>query len=288
MSKEKEKQGFVWLHEWSDNADAFDDTQLASFCRAMLAAARGKKYTLPEDPLALLAFKYANRDRERMESFKKKQSKNGENGGAPLGNKNALKQPKNNPKTTEEQPKNNPKQTQRQRQGQGQSQVEEQNQIQNNQDDDNAHASGQSVVVGLLDFLNNIYGDFNFTPSQVQLVMSKPADYWENFMDEVQASKWLKGKDPALALRLHEKVVNGEYRTYTDKAKTEQPQPAPYKPTPEEQQLNDLLDEWRTLPKDAYKGDNLDEMRKRHGQLPDEFLKSIGMCFFRGSWYWKS
>ena len=61
-----------------------------------------------------------------------------------------------------------------------------------------------------------------------------------------------------------------------------------YKPTPEEQQLNDLLEEWRTLPKDAYKGDNLEEMRKRHGQLPDEFLKSIGMCFFRGSWYWKS
>ena len=61
-----------------------------------------------------------------------------------------------------------------------------------------------------------------------------------------------------------------------------------YKPTPEEQQLNDLLDEWRTLPKDAYKGDNLEEMRKRHGKLPDEFLKSIGMCFFRGSWYWKS
>ena len=35
-------------------------------------------------------------------------------------------------------------------------------------------------------------------------------------------------------------------------------------------------------------GDNLEEMRKRHGKLPDEFLKSIGMCFFRGSWYWKS
>ena len=119
--------------------------------------------------------------------------------------------------------------------------------------------------------------------------MSKPADYWESFMDEVQASKWLKTKDPALALRLHEKVVAGEYRTYPDKAKPDTiQQPAPYKPTPEEQQLNDLLDEWRTLPKDAYKGDNLEEMRKRHGQLPDEFLQSIGMCFFRGSWYWKS
>lgn len=119
--------------------------------------------------------------------------------------------------------------------------------------------------------------------------MSKPADYWDSFMDEVQASKWLKTKDPALALRLHEKVVAGEYRTYPDKAKPDTiPQPAPYKPTPEEQQLNDLLYEWRTLPNDAYKGDNLEEMRKRHGQLPDEFLKSIGMCFFRGSWYWKS
>ena len=75
--------------------------------------------------------------------------------------------------------------------------------------------------------------------------------------------------------------------SYKAEATTPQ-QPAPYKPTPEEQQLNDLLEEWRTLPKDAYKGDNLEEMRKRHGQLPDEFLKSIGMCFFRGSWYWKS
>ena len=37
MSKEKEMPGFVWLHEWSDNADNFDDAQMASFCRAMFA-----------------------------------------------------------------------------------------------------------------------------------------------------------------------------------------------------------------------------------------------------------
>jgi hypothetical protein len=290
MSKEKEMQGFVWLHEWSDNADNFDDAQLAAFCRAMFAAARGKKYTLPEDPLALLAFKYANRDRERMDAFKKKQSKNGGGGGAPLGNKNASKQPKNNPKTTEEQPKNNPKQAQGQGQGQGQGQPQEQsqgqNQIQNNQDDDDNARGMSSVVVGLLDFLRNIYGDFNFTPSQVALINSKPAEYWDYFMNEIEASKWLKSKDPALALRLHEKVVNGEYRTYE---KHEQPTPPPvpaYTPSPEQRQLDELLDEWRTITGRTDE-DRLEEMERRHPQLPDSFRKAIGMCWFRNMWYWK-
>lgn len=143
-----------------------------------------------------------------------------------------------------------------------------------------------SVVVGLLDFLRNIYGDFNFTPSQVQLVTSKPAEYWDYFMNEIEASKWLKSKDPALALRLHDKVVNGEYRTYE---RQEQPTPPPapaYTPSPEQRQLDDLLDEWRTI-KGPTDDERLKEMERRHPQLPDNFRKTIGMCWFRNNWYWK-
>lgn len=143
-----------------------------------------------------------------------------------------------------------------------------------------------SVVVGLLDFLRNIYGDFNFTPSQVALVNSKPADYWDYFMNEIEASKWLKSKDPALALRLHEKVVNGEYRTYE---KHEQPTPPPvpaYTPSPEQRQLDELLDEWRTIT-GRTDDDRLEEMERRHPQLPDKFREAIGQCWFRNRWYWK-
>lgn len=277
-------RNFVWLGEWTDLTSTFTLEQLGHLMRMVQQHVDGNEPQPTDDKEVAMAYRFiaggVDRSIEKYEEIckkredasrrrweKQKQANESKSmqmdTSVPNSNPNPIPNPNSNPNSNPI-PNNNPK-----------------------DDDDNARGMS-SVVVGLLDFLRNIYGDFNFTPSQVQLIMSKPADYWESFMDEVQASKWLKGKDPALALRLHEKVVNGEYRTYTDKAKPEQPQPAPYKPTPEEQQLNELLDEWRTLPKDAYKGDNLDEMRKRHGQLPDEFLKSIGMCFFRGSWYWKS
>ena len=155
------------------------------------------------------------------------------------------------------------------------------------EDEDDSAQEMPSVVVGLLDFLRNIYGDFNFTPSQVQLVTSKPAEYWDYFMNEIEASKWLKSKDPALALRLHDKVVNGEYRTYE---RQEQPTPPPapvYTPSPEQRQLDDLLDEWRTI-KGVNDDERLKEMERRHPQLPDNFRKTIGMCWFRNNWYWKA
>lgn len=163
----------------------------------------------------------------------------------------------------------------------------EEKNIRRQEDDDNAHAREKSsVVVGLLNFLQSIYGDFNFTPSQVQLIMSKPSDYWEEFKDEMQGSRWLKTKDPALALRLHDKVVAGEYRNYNDKDKSEPAPTLTYNPTPEQKKLDDLLDEWRTL--NSTPNDNLKEMQTRHGQLPDTFLRAIGMCQFRGSWHWRA
>lgn len=294
MSKEKEMPGFVWLHEWSDNADNFDDAQMASFCRAMFAAARGKKYTLPEDPLALLAFKYANRDRERMDAFKKKQTKNGEGGGAPLGNKNALKQPKNNPKTTEEQPKNNPKQPQRQRQGQRQGQPQEQSQgqkqIQNNQDEDDNARGMSSVVVGLIDFLSN-WWDVNLTPAQVALIDSKPADYWESFKDEIEASKWLKQQDLGKVFALHRNVVDGQYRTFKDTT----PQPVPtYTPpkepefTPREQAIIDDFNAWRNDNPDL-RGvyEYLKQLAEKHGGIPDKVCRALGMIYYANSWHFK-
>lgn len=89
------------MFEWSENAERFNDHQLAEFVRAMVAAAKGEDYQITDDPLVELAFKYANRDRERMESQRVTKSVNGSKGGAPKGNKNATKQPK----TTEKQPK---------------------------------------------------------------------------------------------------------------------------------------------------------------------------------------
>ena len=102
--KQPKQPGFFWLFEWSENAEKFNDHQLADFVRAMVAAAKGEDYELQDDPLVELAFKYANRDRERMDYQRVVKSENGSKGGAPIGNKNASKQPKNNrkqPKTTE-------------------------------------------------------------------------------------------------------------------------------------------------------------------------------------------
>ena len=99
--KQPKQPGFFWLFEWSENAEKFNDHQLAEFVRAMVSAAKGEEYTINDDPLVELAFKYANRDRERMDYQRVTKSINGSKGGAPRGNKNASKQPK----TTEKQPK---------------------------------------------------------------------------------------------------------------------------------------------------------------------------------------
>ena len=99
--KQPKQPGFFWLFEWLDNAEKFNDHQLADFVRAMVASAKGEPYELQDDPLVELAFKYADRDRQRMDYQRVVKSNNGKNGGAPKGNKNAQKQPK----TTEKQPK---------------------------------------------------------------------------------------------------------------------------------------------------------------------------------------
>lgn len=99
--KQPKQPGFFWLFEWSDNAEKFNDHQLADFVRAMVASAKGEPYELHDDTLVELAFKYADRDRQRMDYQRVVKSNNGKNGGAPKGNKNAQKQPK----TTEKQPK---------------------------------------------------------------------------------------------------------------------------------------------------------------------------------------
>lgn len=79
-------------------------------------------------------------------------------------------------------------------------------------EEDNAHARG-SVVDGLVDFLSN-WWDVNFSERQKQFIESKPADYWEHFMDEVEASKWLKKQPLSKVMKLHRKVVDGYYRTF--------------------------------------------------------------------------
>lgn len=158
-------------------------------------------------------------------------------------------------------------------------------------EDDNAHARGMSsVVVGLVDFLSN-WWDVNLTPAQVALIDSKPADYWESFKDEVEASKWLKQQDLGKVFALHRNVVDGQYRTFKDTTPPPVPTYTPPKEpefTPREQAIIDDFNAWRKDNPDlrgvyVY----LKQLAEKHGGIPENVYRALGMIYYAKSWHFK-
>ena len=97
----------------------------------------------------------------------------------------------------------------------------------NSKEDEDDNARGMSSVVdGLVDFLSN-WWDVRLTPAQIALIESKPADYWEHFKDEIEASKWLKQQNLGKVFAMHRNVVDGQYRSFNDNAPLNSSQPQP-------------------------------------------------------------
>ena len=156
-------------------------------------------------------------------------------------------------------------------------------------EDDNARGMS-SVVVGLVDFLSN-WWDVNLTPAQVALIDSKPADYWESFKDEVEASKWLKQQDLGKVFALHRNVVDGQYRTFKETTPPPVPTYTPPKEpefTPREQAIIDDFNAWRKDNQDL-RGvyDYLKQLAEKHGGMPDKVCRALGMIYYANSWHFK-
>lgn len=167
--------------------------------------------------------------------------------------------------------------------------VEKDKNLRKKEDEDDNARGMSSVVVGLIDFLSN-WWDVNLTPAQVALIDSKPADYWENFKDEIEASKWLKQQDLGKVFALHRKVVDGEYRTFKDT--TPPPPPPTYTPpkgpefTPREQAIIDDFNAWKAKNPDL-RGvyDLLSQLAAKHGGVPDKVCRALGMKYYAKSWH---
>lgn len=156
-------------------------------------------------------------------------------------------------------------------------------------EEDNARGMS-SVVVGLVDFLSN-WWDVNLTPAQVALIDSKPADYWESFKDEIEASKWLKQQDLGKVFALHRNVVDGQYRTFKETTPPPVPTYTPPKEpefTPREQAIIDNFNAWRKDNPDL-RGvyEYLKQLAEKHGGIPDKVCRALGMIYYANSWHFK-
>ena len=155
--------------------------------------------------------------------------------------------------------------------------------------------SSEVVVVGLLDFISNWWGDVKLTPAQTALVKSKPADYWEIFKDEIAASKWLQSQDFGKVLALHRNVVDCQYRTYETKEAPPlppqpEPKPEPYDPaahlSPSDKAVYDEFTAWMaTADKTANAYDKLRELQMKHGRVSDDVCRALGMIYYAKTWH---
>ena len=260
----QKQPGFFWLFEWSDNAVKFTDQQLAAFTRAIVSAAKGDHYELPDDPLVELAFKYANRDRERMDYQRDRNSENGRKGGAPIGNKNASKQPKNNRKTTEKQPKsseNKPKDKDKDK-------YKDKENIIIPTPSNACACEDEKVTIGT-------FGNVRLTPSELERFRMRMAEEGRDqaFADRVidRLSCWLangKTADNHLAALLgwaKTAVLEDEWRTGT------RPKAAMTSTA-----VDDYEDTMRTAWKAITEADRQEYLNTHDGLLPWEYYKQHG------------
>ena len=104
---------FVVQLEWTDAWIDLTDEEMGILFRKFISHAKGEELNL-ENRIVKSNWLGVVKDIDRMTAKYLKDIENGKLGGAPKGNKNASKQPKINPQTTQEQPKNNPETTQEQ------------------------------------------------------------------------------------------------------------------------------------------------------------------------------
>ena len=101
---------FVVLLEWTDAWSDLTDEEMGILFKKFISHAKGEDIKI-ENRIVNQSWLSKVNDIDRMTAKYIKDIENGKTGGAPKGNKNASKQPKNNPETTQEQPLNNPETT---------------------------------------------------------------------------------------------------------------------------------------------------------------------------------
>ena len=104
---------FVVLLEWTDAWFHLTDEEMGILFRKFISHSKGEEMEIENRVVKGLWLSKVN-DIDRMTAKYLKDIENGKLGGAPKGNKNASKQPKINPQTTQEQPIINPQTTQEQ------------------------------------------------------------------------------------------------------------------------------------------------------------------------------
>jgi hypothetical protein len=98
------KERFVVQLEWTDSWTELSDEEMGILFRNFISYAKGEDLNFT-NRIVNVSWKSIQPDIDRMNAKYLSDSENGKKGGAPLGNKNASKQPKDNPNTTQEQPK---------------------------------------------------------------------------------------------------------------------------------------------------------------------------------------
>jgi len=104
---------FVVQLEWTDAWVDLTDEEMGILFRKFISHAKGEEMEIKNRIVKNSWLSRVN-DIDRMTKKYLKDIENGKKGGAPKGNKNASKQPKINPNTTEEKPENNPQITRKQ------------------------------------------------------------------------------------------------------------------------------------------------------------------------------
>lgn len=97
----------IHVSDYGEALLGMSNYDIGMLMRSLIEYAMDEEITPIEDPTVKVLYNIMSKHIDRDEAFRKKQTENGKKGGAPIGNGNAVKQPK----TTQKQPKNNPKQT---------------------------------------------------------------------------------------------------------------------------------------------------------------------------------
>ena len=104
----KNKERFIVQLEWTNSWTDLTDEEMGMLFRNFISYAKGEDLDLT-NRIVSVSWKSIQPDIDRMNAKYLSDVENGKKGGAPLGNKNASKQPQSTqeqPKTTQEQPEN--------------------------------------------------------------------------------------------------------------------------------------------------------------------------------------
>ena len=95
------KKSFILFTEYAEDLKDLSDEQFGQLMRAIFKYENSGSVSVELDAECAIAFKFIARDLDRAREKYTQAAKNGQQGGAPVGNQNARKQPKttqNNPK----------------------------------------------------------------------------------------------------------------------------------------------------------------------------------------------